>query len=170
MNSTTDFEKLLKDSQHHCDLDQNVSILRKTDAFAVVPIDRLKILASLSSRKKYFRNTFLFHQHDRDPHGYIMIDGKVQLYRHYEDKSYMLQELKPYDFFGGLALIADIKRLFSARAVTDVTCLVIDRESFSKFIVNFPEVAVRVVEIMVKRIVSMQEKLLQMQVVECRYE
>ncbi len=170
MNSTTEFEKLLKASKSSCELDQNVAILRKTDAFSVVPIDKLKILASLSTRKKYFRNTFLFRQHERDPYGYILIEGTIHLYRHYEDKSYILQELKPYDFFGGLALIADIKRLFSARTVTDVTCLVIDRESFSKFIVNFPQVAIRVVETMVKRIVTMQEKLLQMQVVECRYE
>ncbi|MBW1975087.1 MAG: Crp/Fnr family transcriptional regulator [Deltaproteobacteria bacterium] len=163
-------EKLLEEFKSQCHIDQNVRILREVEAFAVVPINKLRVLATLFSRKKFVRNSFLFRQHDRDPHGYIIIEGIVQIYRHYTDKSYMLQELTPHDFFGGLALFADIKRLFSAKAATDVTCLVIDRETFHRFTLNFPEVATRVLETMIKRVVALEDKLLDMQIVECRYE
>lgn len=169
MNSLADFENMLLNASCQCELNEYMTILRSVEAFSVVPIDKLRVMASLAKKITFQKGSFLFRQKDSDPRGYILVSGKVQLYRHYRDRSYLLQELKEGDFFGGLALLADIRRLFSARAAVDTTCLVLERDAFRKFVVHFPEVAIKVLDIMIRRIVAMEEKLLEMQVLECRY-
>ncbi|SFN06418.1 Crp/Fnr family transcriptional regulator [Thermodesulforhabdus norvegica] len=169
MNSLADFESLLHRASCQCELNEYMKILRNVDAFSVVPIDKLKVMAYLSQKVTFPQGTFLFKQRDPDARGYILVSGRVQLYRHYKDKSYLLEELKEGEFFGGLALLSDIRRLFSARAAVDTVCLTLERDAFRRFIVQFPEVAIKVLDIMIRRIVAMEERLLEMQVLECRY-
>ncbi|MBT8407149.1 MAG: hypothetical protein KJP05_06810 [Deltaproteobacteria bacterium] len=60
----------------------------------------------------------------------------------------------------GLALLGDMRRLFSFKALTDMRCLVMTREKFIKAIEQFPELIPRVLETMVDRIRSWEERLL----------
>jgi CRP-like cAMP-binding protein len=64
------------------------------------------------------------------------------------------------EFLGGLALLGDMRRLFSLKAETDMRCLVMTREKFIKAIEQFPELMPRVLETMVDRIRSWEERLL----------
>lgn len=47
------------------------------------------------------------------------------------------------------------------RATTELECLTIDRETFQKLFLQFPEVGIKMLEIMVRRVIQMEEKLLQ---------
>jgi len=152
-----------------CELECNLDILRGVPIFSGIPLERLRIYAYVSGRVCYRAGEFLFRQGDSDDRGYIVINGQVQVVRELQDHSVLLNEFKPGDFFGGLALLSDIKRLFSARAVTYLECLSLDRESFRKLLVQFPEVGVKVLDMMIKRVVEMEEKLLSSQVQECLY-
>lgn len=142
-------------------MDENLEILRNVPAFSCIPLDRLKIYAYLSKRMNFKAGDFLFRHGDDDDRGYIMISGRAQMIREYEDHSIILGEFREGDFFGGLALLSDIKRLFSVKAVTDILCLTMNRESFRKLMIQFPEIAVRVLDIMIKRVVAMEERVLQ---------
>lgn len=148
-------------------LDVNIEILRCVPAFSGIPVQRLKLYAYLSKRACYHPGEFLFRQGDSDDQGYIVISGRAQVIREYKDHSVLLHEFSDGDFLGGLALLADIPRLFSVRALTELECLTLDRDSFQKLLVQFPEVAVKVIEAMIKRIVQMEEKLLQAESHEC---
>lgn len=152
-----------------CELDHNVQILRNVSVFAGIPIERLRLYAYLSKRVRYRSGDFLFHQGDSDNKGYIVVRGKAQVVRELRDQSIFLHELKEGDFFGGLALLSDIRRLFSVRALDDLECLTIDRETFQKLLMQFPDVAMKVLDLMIKRIVQMEEKFLQVQSEECFY-
>jgi CRP-like cAMP-binding protein len=142
------------------ELEENLEILRNVPAFAGIPLERLKLYAYLSRRIPYGEGEFLFRQGERDDRGYIVISGQAQLVREYANHSAFLEILNEGDFFGGLALLADIRRLFSAKAITPVECLTLDRESFRKLLVQFPELAIKVLEVMIKRIARMEEKLM----------
>ena len=80
-----------------------------------------------------------------------------------------MHEFGEGDFFGGLALFSDVARLLSVRAVTDLECLTIDRETFQKLFVQFPEVGVKMFDVMIRRLIRMEEKLMQAKADECAY-
>ncbi|MBW1979690.1 MAG: cyclic nucleotide-binding domain-containing protein [Deltaproteobacteria bacterium] len=143
------------------ELEKDLQVLRNVPAFSVVPLETLRLYAYLSRRLCYRQGTFLFRQDEPDSRGYILVSGTAQLLREYPDRTVELQVLKEGDFFGGLALLADIRRLFSARALTTVECLTLDRESFRRLLKQFPEVGIKVLEVMVNRVVKMQARVLE---------
>jgi CRP-like cAMP-binding protein len=53
------------------------------------------------------------------------------------------------------------------RATTDVEVLTIDRESFRKILRQFPELVEKILDVMIGRIVRMEEKLLERHIHEC---
>ena len=142
-----------------CELSEHANVLRGVDVFSSLPMERLKLLAFLSKRVSYGEGEFLFRQGDLDPHGYILISGVAEVMREYETHSLILARLQAGDFFGGLALLSNIRRLFSARAVENLDVLRIDRESFQKIMIQFPEMGIRVVDAMIQRITEFEEKL-----------
>jgi CRP/FNR family cyclic AMP-dependent transcriptional regulator len=145
---------------HRCELEENVDILRRVPAFSLIPLERLKVYAYVCKRFCYRKGEFLFRQGDTDSRAYIMVSGNAQVVRERKNHSIFLNELKEGDFFGGLALLSEVKRLFSVKAITEVQCLALDRESFRKLLTQFPEVALNVLEPMINRIVQMEEILL----------
>ncbi|NSW87627.1 MAG: cyclic nucleotide-binding domain-containing protein [Syntrophobacteraceae bacterium] len=162
MNSPTESDKPCSSAMRdRCELDENLEILRNVPAFSAIPLQNLRLYAYLSRRRCYRAGEFLFHQGDMDDCGYIVVSGTARVLRELKDCSIFLNELKEGEFFGGLALFSDIRRLFSVRAVTDVECLTLDRESFRRMLLQFPDVSLKVLDIMIKRIVQMEEKLFQ---------
>lgn len=157
------------DTSGRCELDENLEIFSRVPVFSGIPAQRLRVYAYLSRRAHYSPGEFLFRQGDRDNKGYIVISGRVQMIREYREHSLILKEIQEGEFFGGLALLSDIRRLFSARAMDPLDCLTVDRESFQKLVVQFPEVAINSIDIMIRRIVEMEEKLLETKIQECVY-
>jgi CRP/FNR family transcriptional regulator, cyclic AMP receptor protein len=164
MSSTTDQEEAREPdgtARRRCELDENLDILRRVPAFSGIPIERLKLYAYLSRRMHYRPGEFVFRQGEFGNLGYIVICGKAQVIRELKDHSIFLNEFQQGDFFGGLALLADAPCLFSVRAAEDLDCLTIDRETFQKLFVQFPQAGINMVSIMVRRLIQMEEKLLQ---------
>jgi CRP/FNR family transcriptional regulator, cyclic AMP receptor protein len=173
MNLPTDREKASEPdvkAKGRCELEGNLDILRMVPAFSSIPMERLKLYAYLSKRMHYRAGEFVFRQGESGTLGYIVICGKAQVIGELKNHSILLNEFGEGDFFGGLALLSDVARPFSVRAVTDMECLTIDRETFQKLFVQFPEVGLRTLSFMIRRLVQMQEKLIQAKAEECIYE
>jgi CRP-like cAMP-binding protein len=150
-------------------MDANLEIYRNVAAFSGIPIERLKLLAYLSKRVYYRAGEFLFHHGDIDDRAYLILSGKAQVIRELSDHSVFLHEFTEGDFFGGLALLSDIKRRFSIKAITDLECLTINRESFQKLLLQFPEIAIKMLDPMIKRMVQMEEEFLKAKTNQCLY-
>jgi CRP/FNR family transcriptional regulator, cyclic AMP receptor protein len=172
MNSPMDREKAPEvevAGKGRCELDKNLEILRRVPTFSGIPAERLKLYAYLSKRIHFRAGDFVFHQGEQGSLGYVVICGKGQVIRELQDRSILLNEFGEGDFFGGLALLTDCLRLFSVRAKTDLECLTIDRETFQKLFLQFPEVGIKMVGLMLKRIIQMEEKLMQAKAEEFMY-
>ena len=172
MNSPMGQEKVFEPEvrgKSRCELEQNLDILRKVPIFSSIPIERLKLYAYLSKRMHYRAGEFVFRHWESGNLGYIVICGKAQVIRELKDHSIFLHEFNEGDFFGGLALMSDAHRLFSVRAATDLECLTLDRETFQKLFVQFPEVGIKLLDVMVRRLIQMEEKLMQAKADECSY-
>ena len=111
---------------------ENLEILRQMDFFSALSLEALKLFAYLCTREKFKVGDFLFHQDDNDGNAFYIISGKAELLRQDEGGDSNLKQYSEGEFLGGLALLGDMRRLFSLRASTDMTCLVLNRDKFSK--------------------------------------
>lgn len=172
MNSPADQHRAIEPDvkgKSRCELDQNVEILRRVPIFSSIPLEQLKLYAYLSKRMHYRAGEFVFRRRDSGNLGYVIIRGTAQVIRELKDSSIFLHEFKEGDFFGGLALFSDAPRLLSVRAVTNLECLTIDRETFQKLFVQFPEVGIKMFDVMVRRFIRMEDQLMQARADECAY-
>ena len=119
---------------------ENLEILRQMDFFSALSLQAIKVFAYLFTREMFKPGDYLFRKDD---------SGEFSLGNYGEG-----------EFLGGLALLGDMRRLFSLKAVTDMRCLVMSREKFLKAIEQFPELIPRVLETVVDRIRSWEERLL----------
>lgn len=139
---------------------QNLEILRQMDFFSAIPLQALKVFAYLYTREIFKPGDNLFLQDDTDGKAFYIISGTAEVVREDEGGETVLRQFSQGDFIGGLALLGDMRRLFSLRVVSKMTCLVMTREKFTKAIEQFPELTSRVLETMVRRIRSWEEHLL----------
>ena len=139
---------------------QNLELLRQMDFFSALPIEALKVFAYLFTREKFKPGDHLFQQDDNDGKAFYIISGTAEVVRQDERGETTLGKLAQGEFLGGLALLGDMRRLFSVRVQTELMCLVMTREKFTKAIEQFPELMPRVLETMVKRIRLWEERLM----------
>ena len=139
---------------------ENLEILRQMDFFSALSLQALKVFAYLFTREIFKPDDHLFHQDDNDGKAFHIISGTAEVVREDERGESVLYEYGDGEFLGGLALLGDMRRLFSLRAATDMTCLVMSREKFTKALEQFPELIPKVLESMVDRIRSWEERLI----------
>jgi CRP-like cAMP-binding protein len=156
MSSFTEEHQRSKSSEFQ----ENLEILRQMDFFSALTLEALKVLAYLCSREKFKAGDYLFRQDDNDGNAFYIISGTAELERQDGGGGLILRQYSEGEFLGGLALLADLRRLFSLKASTDVTCLILNRDKFSKALEQFPELTPRVFKSVVERVRAWEEHLI----------
>ncbi|MCG6980713.1 MAG: cyclic nucleotide-binding domain-containing protein [Deltaproteobacteria bacterium] len=156
MNSYTENRQLPESSEFQ----QNLELLRQMDFFSVLSLEALKVFAYLFTREKFSPGEDLFQQDDNDGKAFFIISGTADVVREDERGEAILGKFAEGEFFGGLALLGDMRRLFSVRAQEDMMCLVMTREKFTKALEQFPELMPRVLQATVKGIRLWEKRLL----------
>ncbi len=116
--------------EEKCEYRKNLEILREHVYFSGVELERIKVIALICERKIFQEGSFIFHQNDMGKRAYHLISGRIEVIRDDDGKEVTLGEMKPGTPFGTLALFMPVKRLFSLRARSNVTCLTLDRQKF----------------------------------------
>jgi CRP-like cAMP-binding protein len=156
MNSSTENHEPF----HSCEYKENLEILRETYLFSKLPLEALKVFAYLCTKEIYRAGDFLFHQGEEDGQALIILSGTARLVRQNSEGEHTFRDFSARDFIGAMSLLGKANRLFSLKAVTDTTCLVLEREKFSKTLQQFPAVVPDVVQALTERIHAWEEKLL----------
>jgi CRP-like cAMP-binding protein len=139
---------------------ENLSILREIRFFSDLPMETLKVLAYLCTRETFKVGDYLFHQKDDDGHAFYIISGRVRLTRQGENKSLTIRDFDKGSFLGSLALLGKAPRLFSMKALTDTTCLIMSRKKFTKVIEQFPDTVPRILKAVVESVHTWEERFL----------
>lgn len=141
-----------------CELQENMEILRQIFFFAGVPLERLKLFAYICSQETFRAGDYLFQRGNDDGQSFFIIDGRAELIFPGEDESDVIREFGPGDFLGGLSLLGTMRRVFSLRAVTRLTCLIMSREKFWATVDKFPDLLPKIVQALVENIGAMEER------------
>ena len=139
---------------------ENLELLRQTYFFSGLPLETLKVFAYLCKREKFKEGEFIFLQNEDDGQALYIIDGKARLERKENGEVRKIRDCMNGEFMGGLTLLGDRRRLFSLRSVTDTTCLVLNREKFSKTMAQFPNLMFKICNAVAQSIDSWEERFL----------
>ena len=145
-----------------CEYEQNILILRGLPIFDGMSVETLKALAYFCKRLKYKPGDFVFHQGDEEEQAYYIIAGKLELLRREDaegkaDADVSLGTLGPEKLFGSLALLSEVKRLFSLRAVEPTTLLVLPRKQFLTNMRDNPDFARKFMKTLTRQITKWEE-------------
>lgn len=143
-----------------CEFDKNLSILREIYFFSELPLDTLKVLAYLCTRENCKAGDYLFQQNEDDGRAFYLISGQARLIHADANGAVTIRDFDKDTFVGSLALLGSFRRLFSLQALTDMVCLVLERQKFNKVVEQFPAILPRALQAMVGGIHSWEEKFL----------
>jgi len=151
-----------------CEYKDNLEILRKTYLFSKLPLEALKVFAYLCTKEIYRAGDLLFLQGEEDGQALILLSGTARLIRENGNGERVFRDYSPPDFIGAMSLLGKVNRLYSLKAVTDITCLVLEREKFSRTMLQFPAIVPVVVQALTERIHAWEEKLLTQHADHCQ--
>lgn len=143
-----------------CELEQNLNFLRQTYFFSTVPVEALKVFAYLCQREEFGPDEYLFRQAEDDGQAFYVIEGTVELEHTEGGQTRSIRQGHPGDFFGGLALLGKLRRLYSLKATSKVVCLVLARSKFAKTWAQFPEITPKMVQSILNTVVEWEDHIL----------
>lgn len=114
---------------------QYTDFLRSVPSFQALPEDVLSKLADVLEETHYNDGDYIIRQGASGDTFFIISEGQVKVYhQNTSNEEEMIKMMSKGDWFGEQALKGEDVRTASVTAVGDVTCLVIDRESFKQLI------------------------------------
>jgi CRP/FNR family cyclic AMP-dependent transcriptional regulator len=128
-------------------------ILNKVPIFAGLDRKHLKRLSNLMVPRSFKAGDAIVHEKDQPAGFFVVASGKVEVVRGAAgDKPQVLATLGPGDFFGEMALFEGYPRSATVRAMEDTECLAMTRWDFRAELTSHAEIAVAVLETVVRRL------------------
>lgn len=135
------------------DLLKRRAFLRKLTLFSEIGEENLMALAGHFHSRKYRRREIIFHQGDDSHSLYVVLKGKVRIYRvSPAGKETSIRIFYPNGIFGEFATIDGGSRSTTAQAAEDCTLLEMNRAKFLQCLSNMPELAMGMLRYLVGKI------------------
>jgi CRP-like cAMP-binding protein len=90
---------------------------------------------------------------------YVIRSGEVELVRENAARQRTVARLGPGDFFGELGVVLGEKRTARAVAVSQTSVIALDRDTLEALIVDLPEIAIRMIRVLVSRLIEAERRL-----------
>jgi CRP/FNR family transcriptional regulator, cyclic AMP receptor protein len=90
---------------------------------------------------------------------YVIRSGEVELVRENAARQRTVARLGPGDFFGELGVVLGEKRTARAVAVSQTSVIALDRDTLEAMIVDQPEIAIRMIRVLVSRLIEAERRL-----------
>jgi CRP-like cAMP-binding protein len=133
-------------------INDDVELLRRIPMFAKVEPAKLKLLAFTSERVTYEAGQELVRQGDTADAAYVILDGSTQVIVDSPRGPLVVAELKQNDLIGEIAILCDMPRTATVKAVTRVTTLKIAKDLFFQMVIDFPTMGVEVMRELAHRL------------------
>lgn len=114
---------------------EDVSRLQRVPFLAILPPLMVERLAKEQTRHVVPAGAWLVRQGDRGDAFYVIESGRLEV----TQQDSVLRELGPGDWFGELALLRDVPRTASVRALTEVSVMALERGPFLSAVTGVPQ-------------------------------
>lgn len=133
-------------------LNDAVAVMMEIPMFRNVDQKRLKMFALMGETLTYRAGERLFEKGDDGDAAYIVIAGAVDVLVPFEGREATVAVLGSKEIFGEMAVLCDQPRTTAIAAKCDLTVLRLSRETFTKLLREFPDIALELIKIMADRL------------------
>lgn len=109
--------------------------------------------------RQFLAGEAIFREGEPAQDAFLLQEGRVRLLKRVRMVERSLMVLKPGDLFGESALLDAAARNSTAVALTDGVALALDQGTFRSLLVNYPSVAIRVMEQLVRRVRDAEDQI-----------
>jgi CRP/FNR family cyclic AMP-dependent transcriptional regulator len=133
--------------------------LKQVNIFAGLSDEDLSELSAVARRRTFRAGEVIFHREDPGQVLYVIKEGKVKICLISPDgQEISLVVFGKGEYFGELALLDGLPRSADAIALERVECYTLQRSDFHKAIMKNPKIAIKVLEVLCKRLRSTDQQ------------
>jgi len=137
-----------------------IKALKQSFIFSTLNEDELIELANLATERSFMPGEFIFWDGDTAEWFYIVVEGRVKVLKHSSlGKDFIIAFFGSGEMFGEVDDFEDKPYPASAQAVIETKVLGIKKEHFISFIVQHPQVFLRIISILGGRLRDAQNRL-----------
>ncbi len=137
-----------------------VQILKGSSIFSSLNDGELGELANLVIERNFMPNEFIFWDGDAPEWFYIVAEGQVKVLKHSSlGREFIIAFFGPGEMFGEVAVFENKPYPASAQAVAETKVVGIKREDFLSFLTSRPQVALKIINVLVGRLRDAQSRL-----------
>jgi CRP-like cAMP-binding protein len=141
-------------------LNEEVELLKGVPILSKIEPARLKLIAFTSERLNYSAGQELCHQGDPGDAMYVILGGVAEVLIDRTDGGQIrVAEMKKNDFFGEIAILCDVPRTATIKAMTPLTTLKITKDMFYRLVAEVPQMAIEVMRELAHRVDDTNKKL-----------
>ncbi len=133
-------------------LNDEVKMLKLVPLFAGVSPAKLKLLAFTSERVVYRADEILFAQGDTGDAAFVILSGRAEVLVDGPAGPIRVAELHENAIVGEIAILCDVARTATVKAVSQVEALRISKDNFFKLLTDFPEMTIEMVRVLADRL------------------
>ncbi|MFN2645169.1 MAG: cyclic nucleotide-binding domain-containing protein [Burkholderiales bacterium] len=140
-------------------LEQEVELIRQFPIFSKIQPAMQKLLCFSADRLRFDAGQVIFNAGDVGDSAYIIIDGTVEISVPTPSGPIIINNMGKNDLLGEIAIVGEVPRTATAKALTPIETLKISKELFMKIIRENPDAAVELVRILAARLASTTSQL-----------
>jgi len=135
-------------------IESEVKILRSISMFAKLDPSKLKLLAFTSEWLTFAPGEYLCHQGEIGDSAFIIIDGEATVLVGTDQGDFSVAVRGRGEVIGEIAILCDVPRTASVRAVDRLVTLKITKDVFLQLVGGYPEVALEVIRTLAARLAA----------------
>lgn len=136
-------------------------LIRKLDFFEPLDEKIIKNIARLCIVREFSAGEAIVRQGESGLGLYFITGGRAKVEVDKEGSKVVVAELREGDFLGEFSIIDDKTRSASVICLQDTRCLLLTRDSFSRLLKKYPEIAAQMLRTLVARIRNTNERMSQ---------
>ncbi len=134
---------------------ERVLFLKSVELFSRIPGEELAQLAAIAQEVTFEKGELIIQEGEPGDSLYLIVEGEVMVHKLGQN----ITRLGQRESFGEMSLIDNEPRSASITAISDTTCLKIERDDFFDLMTENPEIAQGVIQVLSERLREADRKL-----------
>ena len=136
------------------------NVLASVSLFSGLDVGALESLEAFTFRSSFAPGELIVEEGRTGNGLYVILSGRAEVIRKLPDDTiHVLRTMGPGDPFGELALLGEWPRTATVRAVDETECLGMDRWIFLDYLAKHPQLAIRMLQVLAKRLADTPDRL-----------
>ncbi|HUQ74236.1 MAG TPA: cyclic nucleotide-binding domain-containing protein [Burkholderiales bacterium] len=135
-------------------LEQEVELIRQFPIFSKIQPAMQKLLCFSAERLTYDAGQVIFNAGDTADAAYVVIEGTVEISVPTPSGPIIINTMTKNEILGEIAIVGEVPRTATAKALTKLETLKISKELFIKIIRENPDAAIELIKILAARLAS----------------